>query len=151
MRHYQTLASGLAAVWAEDNTREAIWDALEPREVYATAGTRMSVRVLAGWDFLEADVQRPDFAHTGYRRGVPMGSELSNAPKGAAPRFMIRALRDVDVANLDRIQITKGWLHANGDTRERVYDVVVSGGRKIGSDGRCRTPVGNTVDVKTAS
>jgi len=151
MRHFQTLAAGLAAVWAEENTREAIWDALQRREVYATTGTRMTVRVFAGWDFTEVDVQRPDFARTGYRRGVPMGSELGTAPKGAAPRFVIRALRDVDGANLDRIQVIKGWLDAAGELRERVYDVVVSDGRKVGADGRCRTPVGNTVDLRTAT
>jgi len=151
MRHFQTLAAGLAAVWAEENTREAIWDALQRREVYATTGTRMTVRVFAGWDFTEVDVQRPDFARTGYRRGVPMGSELGTAPKGAAPRFVIRALRDVDGANLDRIQVIKGWLDAAGELRERVYDVVVSDGRKVGADGRCRTPVGNTVDARTAT
>ena len=151
MRHYQTLASGLAGVWAEENSRESLWDALKRKEVYATTGTRMTVRVFAGWDFTADDVLRPDFAHTGYQRGVPMGSELRKAPKGVAPRFVIRALRDVDGANLDRIQIIKGWLDGKGEPRERVYDVAVSDGRKIGPDGRCRTPVGNTVDVKTAT
>jgi hypothetical protein len=151
MRHYQTLASGLAGVWAEENSRESLWDALKRKEVYATTGTRMTVRVFAGWDFTADDVLRPDFAHTGYQRGVPMGSELRKAPKGVAPRFVIRALRDVDGANLDRIQIIKGWLDGKGEPRERVYDVVVSDGRKIGPDGRCKTPVGNTVDAKTAT
>ena len=151
MRHYQTLASGLAGVWAEENSRESLWDALKRKEVYATTGTRMTVRVFAGWDFTADDVLRPDFAHTGYQRGVPMGSELRKAPKGVAPRFVIRALRDVDGANLDRIQIIKGWLDGKGEPRERVYDVVVSDGRKIGPDGRCKTPVGNTVDTKTAT
>ncbi len=151
MRHYQTLAAGLAGVWAQENTREAIWDALKRKEVYATTGTRMNVRVFAGWDFTETDVQRPDFARAGYERGVPMGSELRKAPKGTAPRFVIRALRDVDGANLDRIQLIKGWLDGKGESQERVYDVVVSDGRRIGPDGRCKTPVGNTVDVTTAT
>jgi hypothetical protein len=151
MRHYQTLAAGLAGVWAADNTRESLWDALKRKEVYATTGTRMTVRVFAGWDFEAADVDRPDFAKTGYQRGVPMGSNLRVAPKGAAPRLVIRALRDVDGANLDRIQVIKGWLDGKGQTRERVYDVAVSDGRQIGADGRCRTPVGNTVDVDDAT
>jgi hypothetical protein len=151
MRHYQTLAAGLAAVWATGNTREELWDALERKEVYATTGTRMTVRVFAGWDFDAADVQRPDFAKDGYLRGIPMGGDLRKAPKDKSPTFVIRALRDVDGANLDRIQIVKGWLDAKGKTNERVYDVVVSDGRKIDADGRCRTPVGNTVDVKKAT
>jgi len=151
MRHYQTLASGLAAVWATDNTREAIWDALDRKEVYATTGTRMTVRVFAGWDFEAADVQRPDFAKHGYLRGVPMGGDLRSAPKGKSPAFMIRALRDVDGANLDRVQIIKGWLDAKGATHEQVYDVACSGGRAITAKHRCEKPVGNTVDVKTAT
>ncbi|MEE9532965.1 MAG: DUF3604 domain-containing protein, partial [Acidimicrobiia bacterium] len=93
----------------------------------------------------------PDFAREGYRRGVPMGGDLSNAPRGAAPRFMIRALRDPDGANLDRIQVIKGWLDSSGETRERIYDAAVSDGRTIGADGRARTSVGNTVDVADAS
>jgi len=151
MRHYQTLAAGLAAVWATGNTREELWDALKRKEVYATTGTRMLVRVFAGWDFEAADVQRPDFSKDGYQRGVPMGGDLRKAPKGKSPTFVIRALRDVDGANLDRIQIVKGWLDAKGETHERVYDVVVSDGRKIDADGRCKTPVGNTVDVQKAT
>ena len=151
MRHYQTLAAGLAGVWARENTRESLWDALKRKEVYATTGTRMTVRLFAGWDFTAEDVQRPDFARTGYLRGVPMGSELFKAPKGAAPRFVIRALRDVDGANLDRIQVIKGWLDGKGELHERVFDVVVSDGRQIEADGRCRVPVGNTVDVATAT
>ena len=144
-------ASGLAAVWARENTRESIWDAMARKEVYATTGTRLTVRLFAGWDFEEDDVHRPDFAREGYRRGVPMGGDLSDAPSGAAPKFMIRALRDPDGANLDRIQVIKGWLDVNGETHERIYDVAVSDGRTIGSDGRARTPVGTTVDVGDAS
>jgi hypothetical protein len=140
-------ASGLAAVWATENTREAIWDAFSRREVFATTGTRLRVRVFAGWDFEAAEVKRPDFAEQGYARGVPMGGDLRKGPGGAAPTFMVRALRDPDGANLDRIQIIKGWLDDDGDTQERIYDVAVSGGRSIGPDGRCRESVGNTVDV----
>lgn len=151
IRHAKTLASGLAAVWATDNTREALWDALARKEVYATTGTRMTVRVFAGWDFSKDDVQRPDFAKIGYLRGVPMGGDLTSAPKGKAPVFLIRALRDVDGANLDRLQVVKGWLDSNGKTHEQVYDVMCSDGRKINDKHRCTKPVGNTVDVASAT
>ena len=144
-------ASGLAAVWARENTREGIWDAMARKETYATTGTRLTVRLFAGWDFEADEVHRPDFAREGYRRGVPMGGDLRDAPAGQVPKFMIRALRDVDGANLDRMQVIKGWLDANGETQERIYDVAVSGGRIIGADGRARTPVGSTVDVEDAS
>jgi hypothetical protein len=147
----QEVASGLTAVWARENTRRDIFDAMKRKEVYATTGTRIRVRVFAGWDFGPDEVTRPDFVAQGYRRGVPMGGDLAKAPTGKAPRFMIRALRDPDGANLDRIQIIKGWLDEKGETHERIYDLAVSGGRKIGSDGRAREPVGNTVDVAAAT
>jgi len=149
--HWETLASGLAGVWATENTREALWDAMARKEVYATTGTRMLVRVFAGWDFKPDEVQRPDFAPQGYQRGVPMGGDLKDAPEGASPKFMVRALRDADGANLDRIQIIKGWVDADGKSQERIFDVAVSDGREIDEDGRCTTPVGDTVDVPDAS
>ncbi|MCZ6589403.1 MAG: DUF3604 domain-containing protein [Alphaproteobacteria bacterium] len=142
-------ASGLAAVWARENTRESIWVAMERGEVYATTGTRLAVRVFAGWDFTKDEVQRPDFAREGYRRGVPMGGDLTNGPDGKAPSFMIRALRDADGANLDRIQIIKGWLNKDGMTHERIYDVACSDDRAI-SDRLCDKPVGTTVDIANA-
>jgi len=145
IRHYQSLASGLAGVWTRENTREAIWDALKRKEVYATTGTRMTVRVFAGWDFGEDEVVRPDFVAEGYARGVPMGGDLSAAPEGKSPTIMVRALRDPDGANLDRIQIVKGWLDKDGKTHEKVYDVAWSGDRKPDSTGKL-PPVGNTVD-----
>ncbi len=151
IRHYKSLASGLAAVWARQNTRESIWDALRRKEVYATTGTRITVRVFAGWGFEEDDVLRPDFAETGYQRGVPMGGDLHHAPAGEAPTIMVRTLRDPDGANLDRTQVVKGWLDARGELHERIYDIAVSDDREIGIDGRCKTPVGNTVDVKKAT
>ena len=144
-------AAGLGGVWARENTREAIWDALKRKEVYATTGDRPVVRVFAGWDFVPTDRDRPDFAANGYAHGVPMGGNLSKAPSGKRPVFMVQALRDVDGPNLDRIQIIKGWLGKDGKTQERVFDVAVSGGRKIGPDGRCKAPVGNTVDVTNAT
>ncbi len=147
----ETGAAGLAAVWARENTRESIWDAMKRKEVYATTGSRIAVRVFAGWDFKADEVERQDFAKQGYKRGVPMGGDLSAAPNGKAPSFMIRALRDPDNANLDRIQIIKGWLDKAGKTHERIFDVAVSDGRKIGKDGRCKTPVGSTVNVADAS
>ena len=149
--NWQLGASGLVAVWARENTREAIFDAMARKEVYASTGTRMTVRIFGGWDFQPDEVKRPDFAAQGYARGVPMGGDLENAPTGAAPTFMIRSLRDPDGANLDRAQIIKGWLDKDGNTHERIYDVAVSDGREIGADGRCKTPVGTTVDVDDAS
>ncbi len=148
---WQEPAAGLGAVWARENTREAIWDALKRKEVYATSGDRPVIRVFAGWDFAPADLVRSDFAGHDYDKGVPMGGDLSRAPAGKSPIFVARAVRDPDGANLDRIQIVKGWLGKDGQTEERIYDVAVSGGRAIGPDGRRTTPVGSTVDVANAS
>ena len=122
-------ASGLAAVWARENTRESVWDAMKRKEVYATSGTRLRVRVFGGWDFEADEVSRPDFARTGYDRGVPMGGDLSSAPNGKAPSFMVRALRDPDGANLDRLQMVKGWLDKKGDTHEKIWDLACGGPR----------------------
>ncbi len=147
----ETGAAGLAGVWARENTREALFDAMKRKEVYATTGSRILVRVFAGWDFRADEVERPDFARQGYKRGVPMGGDLSNAPNGKSPSFMIRAMRDPDNANLDRIQVIKGWLDKYGKTHERIYDVAVSDGRAISADGRCKMPVGSTVNIPDAS
>jgi hypothetical protein len=151
MRHFQTLSAGLAAVWATENTRKALWDALNRKEVYATTGTRIIVRVFAGWDFQPEEVQRPDFAETGYLRGVPMGGDLRKAPEGKAPAFMVRVLRDVDGANLDRVQVVKGWLDDQGETHEQIYDIACSDDRPINEKNRCATLVGNTVDIEKAT
>ena len=145
IRGYQSLASGLAAAWAKENTREAIWDAFKRKEVYATTGPRITVRLFAGWDFTEDELKRPDFAEQGYARGVPMGGDLTNAPEGKAPTFMIRALRDPDGANLDRIQVVKGWLDGKGKLHEKIYDVAWAGDRSPRADGKLPT-VGNTVE-----
>jgi hypothetical protein len=147
----QEVASGLTAVWARENTRRAIFDAMKRKEVFATTGTRIRVRVFAGWDFAADEVMRPDFIAQGYRRGVPMGGDLFGRPEDKVPTFMVRVLRDPDGANLDRVQIIKGWLAKDGELQERIYDVAVSDGRKIGDDGRATEKVGNTVDVATAT
>ena len=143
-------AAGLAAVWAQENTRASLWDAMARKEVYATTGTRMKVRVFAGWDFVKNDINRADFANNGYKHGVPMGADLNAAPKGKSPKFLIKALRDPDWANLDRIQVVKGWTTKNGKAHERIYDVAVSDFRKIDADGRCKEKVGSTVNVEKA-
>ena len=151
MAGWGLVASGLAAVWAEENTREALFDAMERKEVYATTGSRTMVRFFAGWDFTDKDVASRSPAFVGYRKGVPMGGDLKPRTGNQAPSFMVYALRDPIGGNLDRIQIIKGWMDSSGETHERVYDVAVSDGRTIGADGRCRTPVGNTVDAETAN
>jgi hypothetical protein len=147
---WEIAASGIAGVWARGNTRESLWDALARKEVYATTGTRLVVRVFGGWDFTAADLDRSDFAEHGYRSGVPMGGDLKAPSAGRAPAFLVRALRDADGANLDRIQIVKGWLDAAGKTQEKVYDVAWSGNRKPGNDGKLPA-VGNTVNVAEAT
>jgi hypothetical protein len=146
----QSSASGLAAVWARENTREAIWDAMSRKEVFATTGTRLRVRVFAGFDFAAEDLQRSNSAEYGYQHGVPMGGDLKAAPAGKAPTLLVQAMRDPDGANLDRVQIIKGWLDAAGKTQEQVYDVAWSGNRKAGADGKL-PPVGNTVDIAEAT
>lgn len=147
----QESASGLTGVWARDNTRDEIFDAMMRKEIFATTGTRLRVRLFAGWNFQPGDEVATDFAGIGYAGGVPMGGRLTNPPDGAAPVFLVRAIRDPEWANLDRIQIIKGWIDADGTTQERIYDVAVSGGREIGADGRARDPVGSTVDIATAT
>ena len=142
-----TSAAGLAAVWARENTRAALWDAMKRREVFATTGTRIRVRVFGGFGFAPSDMTRSDFAAHGYKMGVPMGGDLKEAPKGTAVALMIRAVKDPDGANLDRVQVIKGWLDAAGKRHEKVYDVAWSDNRKQGSDGKV-PPVGNTVNVK---
>ena len=149
-RLYESMAGGLTAIWARENTREALWDAMKRKEVFATTGTRLRVRVFGGWDLAEADLVRSNFAEHGYDHGVPMGGDLAKAPDGKAPTMLIRVLRDPDGANLDRIQIIKGWLDKDGKTHERIYDAACAGGREI-KNRRCEKPVGNTVNIAQAS
>jgi hypothetical protein len=142
-------ASGLAAIWARDNTRDEILSALRRREVYGTTGPRISLRVFGGFAFSPEDAAAPDPAAVGYAKGVPMGETLTRAADSRAPSFLIRAVKDPVDANLDRVQMVKGWLGPDGAAREKVFDVVWSGGREIGPDGRL-PPVGDTVDRATA-
>jgi len=146
---WQQVASGLAAVWATDNTREALFDAMARKETYATTGSRMMVRFFGGWDYDKQDLNTRQPAFAGYAKGVPMGGDLTAAPDKKPPTFMVYAVRDAIGANLDRIQIVKGWLE-DGKTHEKVYTVAWSGEREKGADGKV-PPVGNTVDVKSAS
>jgi len=146
---WQQVASGLAAVWAKENTREALFDAMERKEVYATTGSRMMVRFFGGWDFTDKDLNNREPAFAGYEKGVPMGGDLPAGKTGKAPSFMVFALRDPIGGNLDRIQIIKGWYDGK-QQHEKVYDVAWSGDRQPGKDGKVPA-VGNTVDAKTAS
>jgi hypothetical protein len=144
-------ASGLAAVWAPENTRTAIFDAFARREVYGTTGPRIQVRFFGGWDYSRRDVTRPDYATIGYAKGVPMGGDLLR-PKGRkAPRFMVVAARDPDGANLDRVQIIKGWLAKDGSVQNRIYDIALSGGRRVNPKTGKAPAVGSTVNVTEAT
>jgi len=147
---WQTSASGRAAVWATENTREAIFDAMARKEVYATTGPRMYVRFFGGWDFTLEDLKSRQPAFRGYEKGVPMGGDLRPRQGNGGPSFMVYALRDPIGANLDRIQIVKGWLDEQGKTHEKIYDIAWSGGREPDADGHL-PPVGNTVDVAAAT
>ena len=149
---YQLVASGYTAVWAEENTRESIFDAMARKEVYATTGSRPFVRFFGGWEYTDADLNSRQPAFRGYEKGVPMGGDLRARTGNGGPAFMVYALRDPMGANLDRIQIVKGWLDEKGETHEKVYDVVWgdTDRRKMGPDGKL-PPVGNTVDVKNAT
>jgi hypothetical protein len=150
---WEMAPGGLGAVWARENTREAIWDAMHRREVYCTSGTRPTVRVFGGWDFTAKELANPEpvWVKSGYARGVPMGGDLTSPPRGKAPTFMIKAACDPEGAYLDRVQIIKGWLDDKGATHEKVIDVAWSGDRK--PDPRTgRVPsVGSTVDVRNAT
>ena len=147
---WETTASGYAGVWATDNTREALWDAMERKETYATTGPRMIVRFFGGWEFVEGDANTRSPATVGYQKGVPMGGDLQQLVPGKSPTFLVAALKDPIGANLDRIQIIKGWLDPKGETHEKVYDVVWSGGRKPDAKGKVPS-VGDTVDVPNAT
>jgi len=145
---YETIASGYAAVWAKSNTREAIFDAMEKKETYATTGSRIKLRFFGGWNFSEADLN-DSYEQTGYDKGVAMGGDLAAASTDA-PSFMIHAMMDPESGSLDRIQVVKGWVNADGSLGEQVYDVAWSGGRKADVDGKLPS-VGNTVNTEDAT
>lgn len=149
---WQVSSSGYAAVWANENTRESIWDAMQRRETYATTGPRMIVRFFGGWDFVAQDANNRLPAQIGYSKGVPMGGELRAAPQGKAPSFLVAALKDPVGANLDRYQIVKGWLTKDGKLEEKVYDVAWASPerRKPGADGKLPS-VGSSIDEANAS
>ncbi len=148
---WEEVAAGLAAVWARENTRDAIFEAMQKKETYATTGTRITVRFFGGWDYADDDVYKPDAVSIGYDKGVPMGGDLPARPSGRnAPVFMMGALKDPWSGNLDRIQIVKGWIDDNGERQERIYDVACAD-RGITRQGRCDGPIGNTVDEANAT
>ncbi len=142
-------ASGYAAVWAKENTREAVFAAMKRKETYATTGSRMTVRFFGGWSFERSDAHHPDLAAIGYAKGVPMGGDLA-APAAGAPSFLIHAARDPHGAYLDRMQVIKGWRDGSGELHEKVYNVAMSDERKVDREGNTE-PVGSTVDVETAT
>ncbi len=149
---WEMSASGLAAVWATDNTREAIFDAMERKETYTTSGSRLAIRFFGGWDFVAEDALNRLPAQIGYSKGVPMGADLAPGPDGVAPTFLVAGLKDPIGANLDHVQIVKGWVGADGATKEQVYDVVWSDmdAREVDSDGKVPA-VGSTVNVEEAT
>lgn len=147
---WEMVASGYAGVWATENTREALFDAMQRKETYATTGPRIPVRFFGGWDYTSDDIHSPNYVRIGYNKGVPMGGDLTKAPKGKSPVFLIHAAKDPEGANLDRVQVIKGWLDKDGTLKEKIYNVALSDNRKTGKDGKA-PPVGNTVDVKNAT
>ncbi|WP_085757031.1 DUF3604 domain-containing protein [Oceanicoccus sagamiensis] len=149
---WEQVSSGYAAVWATENTREAIWDAMKRKEVYATTGSRITLRFFGGWDFTDSDAELRDPGLIGYSKGVPMGGDLSSAAKNQSPSFLMVAMKDPLSGNLDRMQVVKGWLDKDGKTHEKVYDVAWGDAdtRKPGKDNKL-PPVGNTVNVEQAS
>lgn len=150
--NWQTAAAGVTAVWAHENTRAEIFDAMQRKETFATTGPRIRVRFFGSFEFTEEDARTRQPAALGYRKGVPMGADLAAAPRGMAPSFLVAAMKDPQSGNLDRIQIVKGWLDAQGNAQESIYDAVWSDAdkRRLDSKGNL-PPVGNTVDATTAT
>src|SRR5262249_35829250 len=149
---WEVSASGYAAVWAQENTRASIFDAMQRRETYATTGPRMAVRFFGGWGFDAADATNRLPPAVRYAKGVPMGGDLRNAPAGKSPTFLVAAPKDPIGANLDRIQVIKGWVDAKGAVQEKIYDVVWGDKDKRKPDANGKLPpVGDTVDVANAT
>jgi hypothetical protein len=143
-------AAGLVAIYAEQNSRESLFDGMKRKEVYATTGPRIALRFFAGWEYLPGDVSASDMVSIGYQKGVPMGGDLSNAPTSKAPSLMISAMKDPVGANLDRIQVVKGWLDKEGTPQEKIFNVALADNRTVEADGKV-APVGNTVDLVTGN
>lgn len=144
-------SGGLAGVWAKENTRESLFDALQRKETFATSGPRISVRFFGGWHFSEENFEIADMVTQAYATGVPMGGELKSAPEDKVPGFLIMALKDPDGANLDRVQIIKAWVDQLGVSQEKVYDIAAADGRIVDSTTGTLAPVGNTVDSNNAT
>jgi hypothetical protein len=147
---WELSAAGMAGVWASENTRRGIFEAFKRKEVYGTSGPRIALRVFGGFGFRPDDARARDIAAIGYRRGVAMGGDLTSAPRGRAPTFLVHAVKDERSGNLDRVQMIKGWVDASGEKHEKVYDIAWSGARRPDAQGRL-PPVGNSVDLKAAT
>jgi hypothetical protein len=148
---YENGGGNLTGVWAEHNTREAIYDAFRRKETFATSGTRLKVRFFGGWDFPAAKFSDANWVHDAYAAGAPMGGDLPTKPeKAAAPRFIAWGVKDPNGANLDRLQVVKIWLQ-DGKHVERIYELALSNGRKIDPRTGKAPAVGNTVDLKGAT
>ena len=147
---WEFASSGYAAVWAQENTREALFASMKRKEVYGTTGPRITVRFFGGWNYKSNDAFKPNLATIGYKNGVPMGGDLTAAPANQSPAFLIRAVKDPDGANLDRVQVIKGWHDEEGQLHEKIYNVALSDDRKENRKGKVK-PVGNTVDIPDAS
>ncbi|MFK7908318.1 MAG: DUF3604 domain-containing protein, partial [Chitinophagales bacterium] len=143
-------AAGLAGVWAEENTRDAIYEALERKETFATSGPRIKVRFFGGWDYSEGSFSTDDWVKNAYQKGVSMGSDLTKTSKDESPSFLVWAVKDAEGANLDRIQVVKGWVDAEGKTYEKIFDIVWSDNRELDAKGKL-PPVGNSVNEKEAT
>jgi hypothetical protein len=151
--NWKLAASGYAAVWARENTREALFDAIKRKEIYATTGPRIALRVFAGWDFNAEDLQASNLASIGYEKGVPMGARLtkSTGAENSNPKLLIQSLKDPDGANLDRVQVIKGWLNEKGESVERVYNVAVSDNARVDKNTGKVSAITSTVNVAEAS
>ncbi len=144
-------AASLTGVWAEKNTREAIFDALKRKECFGTSGNREQIRMFASWNYPADIIKQADWLKTAYAGGVPMGADLpANTSNAKAPTFIVQAMKDPNMANLDRIQIIKVTTK-NGKSSERVYDVVWAGDRKPDPTTGKVPMIGSTVDLKTAT
>jgi hypothetical protein len=150
-QNWRLASSGYVGVWARANTREEIFAALKRKEVYATTGPRMTVRLFAGWDFAASDLKGSGWAAAAYAKGVPMGGTIKAARPGQAPRLLVSVMKDPDGANLDRVQVIKGWQGSDGKLHEKVYDVAFAGNRKPDPKTGKLPPIGSTVNLQDAT